>query len=114
MIDCPSFANCNASLCPLADNLKDLIWYPDEDICGAKRFQSLDWVRKQKTIAKVKADQDRYFTVEMLKSVRQVRKGLVGVNPDQSLKQAKEKEAQWIAEHKTTRRVIANQNLRCQ
>jgi hypothetical protein len=112
--DCPRFEGCNATLCPLADNLRHLIWYPDEDICTAKRFQTLPSVEKQKAIAKINAPNDRYFSVEMLGAVRQVRKGIEGISPDQSLEQAKKAERKWIME-KRSGRVIANQNSkRCQ
>jgi len=108
-INCPKFEGCSAALCPLADNLRDLIWYPDEDICIARKFQILPWVKKQKTIAKAKAPEDRYFTVEMLGAIKQVRKGIEGVSPDQPLEQAEIAERKWIME-KRGGRVIAKQN----
>jgi len=108
-IDCPKFENCSATVCPLADNLQHLIWYPDEDICKRRDFQTLDWLRKQKAIVKAKAPEDRYFTVEMLKAIKQIRKGIEGIGPDQPIKQAEEAERRWIAEKKKGR-VIANQN----
>lgn len=104
--DCPNFEGCSASLCPLAPNLKDLIWYPQEEICHRRNVP--DWVRKQRAIVKVRAPSDRYFTVDMLEALKQVRKGIEGINPDQPLEQAKEAERKWIARHKATR-VIANQ-----
>ena len=107
--DCPKFEDCSATLCPLADSLRKLIWYPDEDICKRRGFQTLDWIRKQKAIVKVKAPEDRYFTVEILEAIRQVRKGIEGISPDQPLEQAKKTERKWIME-KGDGRVLANQN----
>ena len=109
-IDCPRFEDCSATLCPLADNLQHLIWYPgDEDICRRRDFQTLDWIKKQKAIAKTHAPNDRYFTVEMLEAIRQVRKGIEGISPDQLLEQAKKAERKWLLT-KSGGRVIANRN----
>lgn len=109
-IYCPKFEDCSATLCPLANNLRHLIWYPgDEDICRRRDFQALGWIKKQKAIVKVKAPTDRYFTVEMLGAIKQVRKGIEGISPDQPLEQAKKAERKWIME-KRGGRVIANQN----
>lgn len=109
-INCPKFEDCSAPICPLQQNTIDgNIWYPDEDICIAKRFQTLPWIKKQKAIAKINAPNDRYFTMEMLEAVRQVRKGIEGINPDQPLEQARAAERTWIKEKKGGR-VIANQN----
>lgn len=109
-INCPRFEDCSAPICPLQQNtIYGGIWYPDEDICTAKKFQTLPWVKKQKAIAKINAPNDRYFTVEMLEAVRQVRKGIEGINPDQPLEQARKAEKKWIIE-KWGGRAIANQN----
>jgi len=95
-------------LCPLDENsIKNEIWYPDEEVCHKRSVP--DWVRRQKAIAKVKAPSDKYFTVEMLEAIKQVRKGIVGINPDLPLGQAKEAERKWIVEKKEGR-VIAKQN----
>jgi len=99
-IDCPRFENCSAPLCPLAKNLQNLIWYPDEDICARQDFQSLRWIKKQKAVVKKKARTsaavDCYFTVEMLTSIKQLRRGIEGINPDQPLADAKKAEQQWV------------------
>ena len=108
-IDCPKFEDCSATLCPLANNLRHLIWYADEAICKRRDFQTLDWIKKQKAIVKTHAPNDRYFTVEMLEAIGQVRKGIESISPDQPLEQAKKAERKWIME-KGGGRVIANQN----
>jgi len=114
-IDCPRFEDCSATLCPLADNLQHLIWYPgDEDICKRRDFQALVWIKKQKAIVKAKATEGRYFTVEMLEAIKQVRKGIEGISPDQPSEQAKKAERKWLLT-KSGGRVIANQNSKpCQ
>jgi len=108
-VDCPQFEmGCSAPLCPLdEDSIENRIWYPDEEVCH--RRDTPDWVRKQKAIAKVKAPSNKYFTAEMLEAIKQVRKGIGGINPDQPLGQAKEAERKWIVEKKEGR-VIAKKN----
>jgi len=106
-IDCRNLEDCSASLCPLANNLQHLIWYPDEDICTAKRFQTLSWVKKQKAIAKAQPPGDRYFTEEMLGAIKQVRRGIEGISPDQPIEEATRAEKRWIADKRGSR-VIAD------
>jgi len=113
-IDCSHFANCNVPLCPLQQNTMDGgIWYPDEEICKRRDFQNLDWIKKQKAIVKAKAPADKFFTVDMLQALKQVRKGIQGLDPDQPIKQAEEAERKWIAEKKGGR-VIAKQSRKPQ
>jgi len=108
--NCPNFDNCNAPLCPLDDtSITKGIWYPDEDICKSRNFQNLDWIRKQKAIVKAEAPHDRFFTVEMLQAIKQVRRGIEGISPDQPLKQAEQAVEKWIIA-KIGGRVIAKQN----
>jgi len=49
---CPSFRTCNAPLCPLDPNLKERIWYADEDVCKSRKFGNHRWIRKQRSIQK--------------------------------------------------------------
>jgi len=111
-IDCPNYGRgCSAPLCPLDENsITNQIWYPGiEEICSRKDFQSLDWIRKQKAIVRAKAPFAKYFTPAMLQALKQVRRGIEGLNADQPLEKAKEAERKWIAEKKSGR-VIARQN----
>jgi len=105
---CPNFERgCSAPLCPLDEvSIEHGIWYPDEEICKGKDFQTLDWIKNQRAVAKAKAPADKYFTVEMLEAVKQVRRGIEGINPDQPLDRAREAERKWISEKKSGR-VIA-------
>jgi len=80
--ECPSFLRCNAQLCPLDKDLSSRMWYPDEDICGATGMSEIPWLKKQRKIARKCRDKEKYFTVEMLKRLSQVRRGTVGLNPD--------------------------------
>jgi len=106
--NCPNFDTCSAPLCPLDENsIKNEIWYPDEEVCHKR--DAPDWVKKQKAIAKVKAPSDKFFTVVMLRALRQIRRGISGFSPDQTLQEAEAAEKRWIEEHKT-KRVIAKQN----
>jgi len=103
--DCRHFETCSASLCPLdKQSLEYGIFYPDEEICKLKKFQTLPWVKKQKRIVKVGLPNDRYFTVEMMMAMTQVRSGMEGVDPDQPLAKAKEAERNWARGHKKEQR----------
>ena len=81
---CRLFEDCEAPLCPLdKDCLEHRLWYPDEEICRARKFQSLPWLRKQKKIAKLGLTvDDGFFTVRMLNSIQAITKGIKGANPD--------------------------------
>lgn len=112
-IDCPIAEDgCSCPLCPEERSLRPdalPIWFPDEPICSRRDCRHIPWVHNQKRIARVGAPLDRYFTVEMLEVVAQVRKGIAGVSPDQPISQAREAEATWIADHKTPR-VVRGRN----
>jgi hypothetical protein len=69
---CRHVDDCSAPLCPLAPNLKHLIWYPGEDIC--RRRDGPGWIRTQKAIASVGAPEDKFFTVAMLQAITRVQK----------------------------------------
>ena len=80
---CPKYEICGAPLCPLTNNeLAHNVWYPDEEICTARKFARTPWIRKQKLIAKKYGSADRYFTIRMLDAVARVTKGIEGANPD--------------------------------
>lgn len=80
--DCPSFTGCAAPLCPLADNLKHCIWYPDEAVCPSRLFRT-PWVVIQRRIARRAKDTARYFNVRMLESIRAVHPSTKGINPNE-------------------------------
>ena len=109
IVDCPHFNDCSAPLCPL-QNIDAYIWYPDEEICHSKKFQNLPWLKRQRGVVRIKADKDKYFSVRMLQALKQVRRGIEGINPDQPLEQANKAEEKWVREHQKTRRIIANEN----
>ena len=80
---CPKFDVCNAPLCPMdEESLSHGIWYPDEEICKRKAFANMDWIKRQKKIAKKAKRMDRYFTFEMLKRNCVITKGIEGLDPD--------------------------------
>lgn|GEM_PF-2946129 len=107
---CKKYNDCSAPLCPIQKmSIKEGIWYPDEDICGARNKQTIDWIKKQKLIVKAAGCNDKYFTVEMIKSAKQIRKGVEGIDPDQPLAKAYESEQSWIKDKKKGR-VVANED----
>ena len=81
---CTIFDTCEAPLCPLdKESLEQGLWYPDEEVCKARKFQTLPWVRRQKRIQKLGLGYDAgFFTVRMLEAIKAIGKGLKGANPD--------------------------------
>jgi hypothetical protein len=81
--DCNSFNGCSAPLCPLSEELKYCIWYPDEQVCNSSKFARLHWVKIQKRLRKLGLKYDAgYFTREMLDGMRYCRHGVRGINPE--------------------------------
>jgi len=95
---CPKYEGCSAILCPLAteDENNNYIWYPDEDICTKQEFGSLDWIKRQRKIAK-KA-KEGYFTFAMLKRDFKIANGLQGLDPD-SESSEKTQLQKWLKLH---------------
>ena len=90
-----------APLCPLQEfTLKSAVWYGDEPVCQAEKFQNLPWIKKQKLIAdlKLKAD-DGFFTLKMLNFIKVVGKNLKGADPSD-----KRAEANWFKDHTSSPR----------
>jgi len=84
-VECRHFGSCSAPLCPLdAESLRRGLWYPDEEICRNKRFSKLRWIKVQRRIARLHAEHGvrGFFTYEMLCSIRQVRRGIKGLDSD--------------------------------
>ena len=95
-IKCKQYENCSAPLCPLDNSVKYGVWYSDEEICQARNFQRLPWVMKQKLVVKAGASSDKFFTVDMLLSKQRIKKGIEGINPDQSLEAAEREKRKWM------------------
>ena len=91
--ECRLFETCEAPLCPLQENaIKHGVWYADENICRARKFQSLPWVKKQKRIAKLRLTaEDGFFSVKMLESLNRTTKSLKAGDPDDF-----DSEAKWL------------------
>lgn len=93
---CPKHETCSAPLCPLALDSPHDTYFIGEEICKLKKFQTLGWVKRQRALVKAKVSNSTYFTIEMLKSVRQTTKSLEGIDPDLSLDKALKAEETWI------------------
>ena len=88
--ECPSYEGCKSPLCPFDPN-PGHIWYPGEEVCRSR--YPANWVRKQRKIARLsQIDNDRFFSIPMIQSIRRVGRGLKGANPDKP--RAEEK---WLA-----------------
>jgi hypothetical protein len=100
---CNLFEECktlNAPLCPIQENtLKNGVWYADEPICKAKRYQDIPWIKKQRQIAALKLTaEDGFFTVRMLNTLKIVPRNIKGANPDDP-----DSESKWIQAHSPKR-----------
>ena len=81
--ECKNFEGCDVPLCPMDESsLIHGIWFPDEDICKSRQFQSLGWIRKQKLITKRHGSVEGFFNIKMLNAVLQVHKRIMGADPD--------------------------------
>ena len=54
--ECPNYAKCNATLCPLDEDLDKRTWEADEDsICTSTTYsKNLRWIKKQRSIKRKK------------------------------------------------------------
>jgi hypothetical protein len=98
-LSCQHHNSCSAPLCPLDNNsIGNSIWYPNEEICHLRACP--DWVKVQRAIKRVKPSNDRYFTVDMLKTIDIVRRGIKGISPDLPYLERKQAEQAWRDRHK--------------
>lgn len=77
---CALYETCLAPLCPLDRSSLNGIWYPDEEICRSRSHGNLSWIKAQRKIAR--AATTGYFTLEILNSIRTIRKGIAGLDPN--------------------------------
>lgn len=95
--ECPRFTICSANLCPFDPDIKARIWYPEEAICTKQGMvKEYPWIKSQRKIARRCKAPDKYFTIEMLKRLTQVRKGTIGLSPE--VKQAPQLKS-WLRQH---------------
>ena len=104
---CNLFEECKtleAPLCPVQENtLINGVWYADEPICRAKRYQHIQWIKMQKQIAALKLTaEDGFFTVRMLTALKVLPRSINGADPDDP-----DSEAKWIQEHSQKRTKIS-------
>jgi hypothetical protein len=76
MSECPSFESCDASLCPLDNDLKKRVWYSDEAICSGRAGSGKRWIKKQRSIVRrqTKSWLDKPVTYQQLYDVSRPRK----------------------------------------
>ncbi len=90
---CSRYEGCDAPLCPLADDLRRITWFPSEPVCPLRKHARLPWLRKQRRIQALRRVNDEgFFTVAMLEAVSKVRNGLAGADPNDGLLA----EARWL------------------
>lgn len=98
--NCTMYEDCEAPLCPAQPgSIEHGLWYTDEAICRARRFQRLPWIRKLKRIAKLGlAVDDGFFTMGMLEAIQAITKSLKGADPDDW-----DSEQKWLKQRKQER-----------
>lgn len=95
---CGLYEDCIAPLCPLDQSSLKGIWYPGEEICRSRTHGNLTWIRAQRKINRAKAT--GYFNLEILKSIRTIRKGITGLDPNaEEIPQLR----RWIGLHEKKR-----------
>lgn len=83
MRDCRYFDKCSAPLCPRDAGMASRPWFPDEEICRARKETSgLKWIDNQRKIQRKAKSVDKYFTLEMLDRDCIIRAGIEGIDPD--------------------------------
>lgn len=50
MKNCEMFKACSAPLCPIDADIKERIWYSDDEICRSRKFGRHRWIKKQRSI----------------------------------------------------------------
>ena len=109
--NCKSSERCSAPLCPLdAVSLENGIWYPDEEICVNREFNSLDAIKNQKKIAKRAKSSSTLFTFKMLSRNCVIGSGISGIDSDKD--DCVEQEKQWIRKHHEKKKLTAEERAK--
>ncbi len=95
---CGLYEDCIAPLCPLDQSSLKGIWYPGEEICRSRTHGNLPWIKAQRKIGRAKAT--GCFNLEILNSIRTIRKGITGLDPNAD---EKPQLRRWIELHKKKR-----------
>ncbi len=95
---CGLYEDCIAPLCPLDRSSLKGIWYPNEEICRSRTHGNLSWIRAQRKIAR--AEGTGYFNLTILNSIRTIRKGITGLDPNV---EEKPQLRRWLGLHEKKR-----------
>ncbi len=52
MEKCNRFNECSAPLCPLDPDIKDRLWFHDEEVCKSREHNKHRWIKKQRSIVR--------------------------------------------------------------
>lgn len=97
-IDCRHFQDCDAPICPKDINAGQCAWFPPEPVCRLR--DAPEWVRRQRRIAKLPGvDPERYFTLRILRTIKEVEHGVQGIDPESA-----GGETAWLARRSANRR----------
>jgi len=85
--ECPRYNICDANLCPYDPELRYRVWYPNESVCAKQDMvEKFPWIKTQRKVVRRSKEPDKYFVLEMLTNLSQVRKATVGLSPDVNYK----------------------------
>jgi len=94
------------------ESLRNGVWYPDEEICTSIKCGNKDWIRNQRKIKKRAANRNFYFTHEMLCRNCQIRRGIDGLDPDNTSFSDKKAEESWLKKHPEKRKWTEEEKYR--
>jgi hypothetical protein len=78
---CRQYGSCKAPICAKDNSFNTAVWYPGEDICISREYGNSPWRIKQKRIKSLnmKTKVEGLFTVEWLRSIKKIQRGIKGL-----------------------------------
>ncbi|GHT94245.1 hypothetical protein FACS1894141_0550 [Spirochaetia bacterium] len=94
-MECGSFRNCSAPICPMVDNRA--AWFPGDPVCVMQHPP--EWVERHRRIARKVKPGSGIFTRRMLERDCRISKGMKGIDPERPLKEWPAMEEKWLEAH---------------
>ena len=105
---CRHFENCSSPLCPMdEESLLHCYWFGNEPVCGLQSENQVDWIKRQRKIARAVQDNSTYFTLSMLKHPCVIGRALTGIDPDAIDFEREKQERLWFGKHPKRREMSA-------
>lgn len=94
--ECQRWNGCSAPICPIYGGDQ---WFKDEEICKKSEFSDLNWIKRQRKIARTAIDTDTLYTKTMLERDCVVTKQIQGLDPDREYSCREADEEGWLRKH---------------